>query len=92
MKPFLLFFLLIGAQLVQAQSLQRVVPEQVGMSTEALMNADRVIEEAIADSILPGAVLAVVHQDKIAYLKAYGHRRILPHKEAMTTNTVLSRL
>lgn len=88
MKPFLLFFLLIGAQLVQAQSLQRVVPEQVGMSTEALMNADRVIEEAIADSILPGAVLAVVHQDKIAYLKAYGHRRILPHKEAMTTNTI----
>ena len=64
-----------------AQSLQRVAPEQVGMDSRRLMYADEVIEEAIANKDIPGAVLAIVRDGKMAYLKAYGNKRVYrsPH-------------
>jgi CubicO group peptidase (beta-lactamase class C family)/lysophospholipase L1-like esterase len=71
-----------------AQQLERVAPEQVGMSSEQLLYADQAIERAIAEDGIPGAVLAVVRDGKMAYLKAYGNRRVVPTKEAMTVNTV----
>ena len=84
----LLFILLMGIQAAAAQPLQRVAPEQVGMSSRHLTYADRAIEQAIAEDGIPGAVLAVVRHGKMAYLKAYGHRSLLPEVEPMTTNTV----
>ena len=71
-----------------AQSLQRVAPEQVGMDSRKLMYADEAIEEAIANKEIPGAVLAVVRNGKMAYLKAYGNKRIYPNTEPMTANTI----
>lgn len=50
--------------------------------------ADSVIQEAIADTIIPGAVLCVVDNYKIVYLHAYGNRRVCPEQELMTTNTI----
>ena len=50
--------------------------------------ADSVIEQAIQDSIIPGAVLCVVEDGAITYLQAYGHRAVVPEKEVMTTNTI----
>ena len=50
--------------------------------------ADSVIEKAIQDSIIPGAVLCVVENGSISYLQAYGNRAIVPEIEAMTTNTI----
>ena len=84
----LLFILLMGIQAAAAQPLQRVAPEQVGMSSRHLTYADRAIEQAIAEDGIPGAVLAVVRHGKMAYLKAYGHRSLLPEVEPMATNTV----
>ena len=46
------------------------------------------IEQAIADSLIPGAVLCVVDEGEIVYLEAYGHRAIVPKHETMTTNTI----
>lgn len=43
---------------------ERATPESVGMSTEKLANADAVINEAIAERTIPGAVLAVVKDSK----------------------------
>ena len=68
--------------------MQRVAPEQVGMDSRKLMYADEAIETAIANKDIPGAVLAVVRNGKMAYLKAYGNKRIYPSVEPMTTNTI----
>ena len=46
------------------------------------------IEKAIADSLIPGAVLCVVDNGKIIHLDAYGYRAIVPEHEVMTTNTI----
>ena len=47
-----------------------------------------VIEAAIADTIIPGAVLCVVENGKIVYTEAYGNRAVCPTEEAMTENTL----
>ncbi len=46
------------------------------------------IEAAIADSLIPGAVLCVVYGGEIVHLEAYGYRAIVPEHEAMTENTI----
>ena len=84
-----IILLLFSLQAItMAQSLQRVAPEQVGMDSRKLMYADEAIEEAIANKEIPGAVLAVVRNGKMAYLKAYGNKRIYPNTEPMTANTI----
>lgn len=52
------------------------------------VHADSLITAAIADSLIPGAVLCVVDSDSIAYLRAYGHRAVVPSCEPMTTHTI----
>lgn len=49
---------------------------------------DTVIEEAIEDGTIPGAVLVVGHRGRIVHRKAYGFRSLQPQKEAMTVDTV----
>lgn len=71
-----------------AQPLPRVAPEQVGMDSHRLLHADEAIQKAILNKEIPGAVLAVVRHGKMAYLKAYGNRRIYPNIEPMEINTV----
>lgn len=72
-----------------AQSLPRVAPEQVGMNSRHLSTyADAAIQEAIARKEIPGAVLAIVRQGKLAYLKAYGHKQVYPTVEPMETQTI----
>jgi CubicO group peptidase (beta-lactamase class C family) len=71
-----------------SQPLQRVAPEQVGMSSELLKYADDAINNEILQKRIPGAVLAVVKNGKMAYLKAYGNERIYPTIEPMTVGTV----
>ena len=81
--------MLIAGWATQAQPLQRVAPEEVGMDSRLLTNADKLIEEAIAEKRTPGAVLAVVRHGKLAYLKAYGHKQTEPTvADTMTTNTI----
>lgn len=89
MKKLCLFaFILLGAHLGMAQPLPRVAPEQMGMDSRHLQYADQAIKTAIVEDGIPGAVLAVVRHGKMAYLKAYGNRRVYPKTEPMTTNTV----
>lgn len=88
MKAICFFLFSLCLQVATAQPLQRVAPEQVGMDSRKLMYADEAIETAIANKDIPGAVLAVVRNGKMAYLKAYGSKRIYPSVEPMTTNTI----
>ena len=54
----------------------------------AFAQADSLINAAVAEHTIPGAVLCVVQGDKIIYNQAYGCRRVHPTDEAMTNNTV----
>lgn len=68
--------------------LRKDSPQRCGMDPVRLSQVDRVIEEAIAAKDIPGAVISVVRDDKIVYLKAYGDKSIVPEVEPMSTKTM----
>jgi uncharacterized protein YbbC (DUF1343 family)/CubicO group peptidase (beta-lactamase class C family) len=49
---------------------------------------DAVINQAIHDNRMPGAVLVVGHKGGIVYRKAYGNRALIPTAEPMTVDTI----
>lgn len=49
---------------------------------------DAVLNQAVRDDKIPGAVLLVGHKGQVIYRKAYGSRALVPVKEAMTVDTV----
>jgi uncharacterized protein YbbC (DUF1343 family)/CubicO group peptidase (beta-lactamase class C family) len=49
---------------------------------------DPIINDAIFQQQIPGAVLIVGHDGRVVYRKAYGKRAIEPRPEAMTLDTV----
>ncbi len=53
-----------------------------------LGGVDSVIEQAIADGNIPGAVLVIGHDGAVVYRKAYGSRALDPKREPMTIDTV----
>ena len=53
-----------------------------------LCRIDDLVEEAIREGRLPGAVVLVGQNDKILYRKAFGHRALVPVIEPMTVDTV----
>jgi len=59
-----------------------------GASPVRLGAVDSVIEQAVADGNIPGAVLLVGHDGKVVYRKAYGSRALEPRRETMTLDTV----
>lgn len=68
--------------------LEYVSPQQAGFNAQKLKRADEIINAAINNKELSGAVLCIVRGDKIAYLKAYGNKSVYPEVVPMTTNTV----
>jgi uncharacterized protein YbbC (DUF1343 family)/CubicO group peptidase (beta-lactamase class C family) len=49
---------------------------------------DPVINDAIAQQQIPGAVIIVGHEGKVVYRKAYGSRAIQPRRQEMTLDTI----
>jgi uncharacterized protein YbbC (DUF1343 family)/CubicO group peptidase (beta-lactamase class C family) len=49
---------------------------------------DPIINEAIAQQQIPGAVVVIGHDGQVVYRKAYGDRAIEPRREAMTLDTI----
>ena len=49
---------------------------------------DDLVEEAIRENRLPGAVILVGQNERILYRKAFGHRALVPKSESMTIDTV----
>ena len=65
----------------------------VGVSVGVPGNADLcwiddLVEEAIRENRLPGAVILVGQNERILYRKAFGHRALVPKREPMTIDTV----
>jgi CubicO group peptidase (beta-lactamase class C family) len=84
---FLSFFICVCLS-ASSQPLQKVKPEQVGLDSYKLKSADDIIQLAIIKKEIPGAVLAVVRNGKMAYLKAYGNKQVFPIVLPMDVYTV----
>ena len=82
------------AQAEQSQLAAILAPDQsaptsgVAANIVKLSAVDSVIQKAIADNNIPGAVLLVGHHGKVIYRKAYGHRALEPRREPMTLDTI----
>lgn len=87
-KSLLSLFALLLTSIVIAQPLPRTTPLQAGMDPKKLANADAIINNSIKTGEVPGAVLAVVRDGKMVYLKAYGNKSVLPEVKKMDVNTV----
>jgi uncharacterized protein YbbC (DUF1343 family) len=69
------------------------IAEPVADSTEFsgiadFCRIDDLVEEAIREGHLPGAVILVGQNEQILYRKAFGHRALVPDIEPMTVDTV----
>src|SRR5579863_8202465 len=49
---------------------------------------DPIVQEAIRDGQIPGAVVLVGHDGQVIYRKAFGERSLEPRREAMTIDTI----
>ncbi|HET7442392.1 MAG TPA: serine hydrolase, partial [Terriglobales bacterium] len=49
---------------------------------------DPIVQQAIGDHEIPGAVVLIGHDDKVVYRKAYGYRSLEPRREVMTVDTI----
>lgn len=76
MKHLTLLLLLFIGIAAGAQSVKNITPtakpEDVGFSSERLGRIDKMIEEHLKNKTLPGAVVYIVRNGKVAYHKAYG--------------------
>jgi len=78
-----------GAAAPQAPAARpAAAPSPAGVDLARLATVDEVIDKAIADKQVPGAVLLVGRGDEILYRKAYGNRALVPQTEPMTLDTV----
>jgi uncharacterized protein YbbC (DUF1343 family)/CubicO group peptidase (beta-lactamase class C family) len=62
-------------------------PGRAAASTPRLGSLDSIVEDAIQDGQVPGAVLLVWHDGQVVYRKAFGNRSLEPRREAMTVDT-----
>ena len=73
-------------------SAQRAAPAarqaRTGIDAERLEAIPGIVEQAIAEKKLPGAVVLVGRGDRVVYQKAIGHRSVEPAREAMTLDTI----
>ena len=83
-----LYLLLISS--VSAATAQTAVPhtESPPKAVVQLPAVDAIINQAISDGNIPGAVLVVGHNGKVIYRKAYGNRALEPKREPMTLDTI----
>ena len=70
------FALLLVPQTLLAQGLERVTPEEVGMSSERLDRLSLALDSYVDEGRLAGAVTIVVRRGKIAYREGIGHRDV----------------
>jgi len=78
---------LVSSNFILAQTLVQATPEQVGLSSEKLLQIDTVIQRSINQEEIAGAVALVARRGQIAYLKPFGMSRIKDGKE-MESDTI----
>jgi uncharacterized protein YbbC (DUF1343 family)/CubicO group peptidase (beta-lactamase class C family) len=57
-------------------------------SVARLNVVDAIIQQAIQERQIPGAVVLIGHDGQVVYRKAFGNRALEPRREAMTVDTI----
>lgn len=68
--------------------IEEVSPRSMGMDESRLQLIDSAVWDAIGNHIIPGAVVSVVREDKIVYLKAFGNKSVVPDTARMTRDVM----
>jgi uncharacterized protein YbbC (DUF1343 family)/CubicO group peptidase (beta-lactamase class C family) len=84
--PSILRFLI--ASIILAAITAAALSGQSNPETPDLAALDPILQSAVANDEIPGAVLLVEHRGIIVYEKAVGMRALKPTREAMTTDTI----
>ena len=79
--------LLLGAAAALAQGLPTADPATVGFSAERLGRIDALVESAVADDQIAGAVALIARDGRVAHFSAYGMADI-DDGEPMQTDTI----
>ena len=81
---------LIGVLIVQTLAHAQPSPPAAegGFDTSRLALIGPLVEEAIRDGKLPGAVVVAGRRDKVLYRQAFGQRAVKPAPEPMTLDTI----
>lgn len=78
MRFFLLLALCLISSIAFSQAVRTITsaakPEDVGISSERLARIDKVVDEYVKNNQIPGAVVLIVRNGKIAYHKSFGYR------------------
>jgi CubicO group peptidase (beta-lactamase class C family) len=82
------WFCLSGPAFSATTKLPLADPETVGMSSSMLSRIDLIVEDALTAKRMPGCVIVVGRQGKVAFRKAYGNRQVQPEPLPMTEDTV----
>ncbi len=85
-RILVLLLLTISVSLAARTTKRRTTAAPAGQSQLKVL--DSVIQEAISDGQIPGAVLLVGHDGQVVYRKAFGDRSVEPRHEAMTLDTI----
>lgn len=64
----------VGAGMVNVRLLPEVRPEDLGFNVSSLLRIDSIVNDAIRARAIPGAVVLVAKDGKIAFDKAYGYQ------------------
>ena len=79
----LIFMFVLAPAYGQRTSVRRIADSQ---KLHAVLNP--IMEKAVADHEIPGAVLLIGHNGRVVYRKAFGWRSLEPMREPMTADTV----
>jgi CubicO group peptidase (beta-lactamase class C family) len=71
-KSFVVLPILFAACVALAKPLERGDPKQLGFDPAKLTTISKEIDGLINDNDLPGAIVAIVRRDKLAYFKTFG--------------------
>jgi uncharacterized protein YbbC (DUF1343 family)/CubicO group peptidase (beta-lactamase class C family) len=55
---------------------------------DSFRTVDSIVEKAVAEGNIPGAVLLIGHDGRVVHRKAFGSRSLEPVREPMTTDTI----
>ena len=84
----LLWMLLTVAPVQTDLHLKEAPPAEVGFDASRLAAIDAVVEEGIKAKKMPGCVVLVARQGRIAFFKAYGKKAVEPNDEPMTKDAM----
>jgi len=73
---------------LDAADLPQLTPAQAGLNVGKLAEIEGLVATAISEKKLPGCVILIGRPEGIAWLKAFGDKRLEPEREPMTDDTV----